>query len=251
MTPKIFPPKTLLLGLALVLLPTWVGSQPESEITRANQLYNQNQFQEAADSYERAIVGGRENGHLYFNLGNAYFRMGNVAGAVFNYARAQTLLPRDEDIKSNLEYVLRQTVDQLDGRKPHALDSMVFWVRDLNLKEHGTALLWINLAFWAALTVRLHHRTQTFQTAAKVLLALLVLALISTGVRWQLESGRSFGVIVPKQIDVHSGWNTRTAALFQLHQGTLVSLAREKEQWVELELPDGKTGWTLMSNIAR
>ena len=251
MNARIFHPKILFLGLALVWLPTWAGSQPESKITRANQFYNQNQFQEAADLYERAITGGGNNGHLYFNLGNAYFRMDDVARAVLNYARAQTLLPRDEDIEANLEYALRQTVDQLDGRKPHALDSVVFWVRDLNLKEHGIALLWINLAFWLALAVRLHYRTQILQTAAKVLLTLLVLAWVSTGVRWQLESGRSFGVIHPKQIDVHSGWNTRTAALFQLHQGTLVSLAREKEQWVELELPDGKTGWTLKSNIAR
>ncbi len=167
MTARIFYPKHLLLGLALVLLPTWAGSQPESEITRANQRYHQNQFQEAADLYERAVASGRENGHLYFNLGNAYFRMDDMAGAVFNYARAQTLLPRDEDIEANLEYALRQTVDQLDGRKPHALDSVVFWVRDLNLKEHGIALLWINLVFWAVLTVRLHHRTQTLQTAAR------------------------------------------------------------------------------------
>ncbi len=250
MSARNFYPKILLLGLALVWLPAWAESQPESKITRANQLYNQNQFQAAADLYERAIAGGRNNGHLYFNLGNTYFRMDHVARAVLNYARAQTLLPRDEDIEANLEYALRQTVDQLDGRKPHALDSMVFWVRDLNLKEHGIALLWINLALWLALTVRLHHRTQILHTAAKVLLVLLVLALVSTGVRWQLESGRSFGVVLPKQIDVHSGWNTRTAALFQLHQGTLVSLARDKEQWVELELPDGKTGWTLKSNIA-
>ena len=251
MNARIFHPKILLLGLALVWLPTWAESQPESKITRANQLYNQNQFQEAADLYERAIAGGRNNGHLYFNLGNAYFRMDDVARAVLNYAKAQTLLPRDEDIRANLEYALRQTVDQLDGRQPHALGSVVFWVHDLNLKEHGVALLWINLAFWAALAFRLHHQTQTLHTAAKILLALLVLALVSTGVRWQLESSRAFGVIVPKQIDVHSGWNTRTAALFQLHQGTLVSLAREKEQWVELELSDGKSGWIIRSNIAR
>ncbi len=251
MSTPTFNPKIILAGLALVLLPTVGWSPPESVITRANQLYNQNQFQEAAELYEQVIAGGKKNGHLYYNLGNAYFRMGDLASAILHYVKAQNLLPRDEDIEANLEYALRQTVDQLDGRTPHALDSVLFWVRDLSLKEHGTALLWIHLGFWIALAVRLHHPTQATQTARNFLLAFLVLAVVSTGLRWQQETGSSIGVILPKQIDVHSGWNAGTVALFQLHQGAIVTLAREKEQWVELELPDGKTGWTLKSKIIR
>ncbi len=111
--------------------------------------------------------------------------------------------------------------------------------------------MWINLGFCIALAFLLHYQTQATHTAMNFLLAFLVLAVVSTGLRWQQEAGSSIGVILPKQIDVHSGWNAGTAALFQLHQGAIVTLAREKEQWVELELPDGKTGWTLKSNIIR
>lgn len=251
MSAPTFNPKIILAGLALVLLPTVGWSPPESVIAQANQLYKQNQFREAAELYEQVIAGGMENGHLYYNLGNVYFRMGDLAGAILNYVKAQNLLPRDEDIEANLEYALRQTVDQLDGRTPHALNSVLFWVRDLSLKEHGTALLWINLGFWIALALRLHHKTRSSHTAMNFLLAILVLAVVSTGFRWQQETGTSIGVVLPKQINVHSGWNAGTVALFQLHQGAIVTLAREKEQWVELKLPDGKSGWTPKSNITR
>ena len=112
------------------------------------------------------------------------------------------------------------------------------------------ALFWINLAFWIVMAVRLRHQTPATQSARNILLALLLLALVSTGFRWHQETRQSIGVILPQQINVHSGWNTTTVALFQLHQGTLVSISQEKENWYEIELPGEKKGWTLKSNIA-
>jgi tetratricopeptide (TPR) repeat protein len=233
----------------IILLPATTWGQVSSEISRANQLYNQNQFLEAAESYEQTIADGVKNGHLYYNLGNSYFRMGNLPKAILNYVKAQKYLPRNEDIEANLEYAVRQTVDQLDGRKPHALESILFWVRDFSLSEHRLALFWINLAFWIAMAIRLRHPTPATQSARNILLAFLVLALISTGFRWHQETRQSIGVILPQQVDVHSGWNTTTVVLFKLHKGTLVSISQEKENWYEIELSDDKKGWTLKSNI--
>lgn len=130
------------------------------------------------------------------------------------------------------------------------MESILFWIRDLNLWEHCVALLWINLAFWVVMAVHLRRQTPAIQTARNLLLAFLVLASVSTGFRWHHETRQSIGVILPQQIDVHSGWNTTTVVLFQLHQGTLVSISREKENWYEVELPHEKRGWTLKSNIA-
>jgi len=242
--------KVFIFWVATLLLPATTWGQVSTEISQANQLYNQNQFGEAAEIYEQAVTHGMKNGHLYYNLGNTYFRMGNLPKAILNYVKAQNLLPRHEDVEANLEYAVRQTVDQLDGRKLHALESILFWVRDINLSEHRMALFWINLAFWIAMAVRLRHRTPATQSARNILLAFLLLALVSTGFRWHQETRQSIGVILPQQIDVHSGWNTTTVALFQLHQGTLVSISQEKENWYEIELPGDKKGWTLKSNIA-
>jgi tetratricopeptide (TPR) repeat protein len=235
--------------MGIILLPATGWSQVSANISQASQLYNQNQFREAAEIYEQAIASGMENGHLYYNLGNAYFRMGNLPKAILNYVKAQNLLPRNEDVEANLEYAVRQTVDQLDGRKSRTLESILFWVRDLNLSEHKVALFWINLAFWIVMAVRLRHQTPATQSARNILLAFLVLALISTGIRWHQETRQSIGVILPQQIDVHSGWNATTVVLFQLHKGALVSISQQKEHWYEIELPGEKAGWTLKSNI--
>lgn len=242
--------KGFIFWVGIILLPATIWGQATTGISQANRLYNQNQFREAVEVYERVIAGGMENGHLYYNLGNAYFRTGNLPKVILNYVKAQNLLPRNEDVEANLEYALRQTVDQLDGRKPHVLESVLFWVGDLNLSEHRMALFWINLAFWIAMVVGLRHQTPAIQSARNILLAFLVLALVSTGFRWHQETRQSIGVILPQQIDVHSGWNAATVVLFQLHQGTLVFISQEKENWYEIELPGEKKGWTLKSNIA-
>jgi tetratricopeptide (TPR) repeat protein len=242
--------KVFIFWVGIILLPATIWGQVSTKVSPANQLYNQNQFREAAEIYERAIAGGVENGHLYYNLGNTYFRMGSLPKAILNYVKAQNLLPRDEDVEANLEYAVRQTADQLDGRKPHVLESVLFWVGDLNLSEHRMALFWINLAFWVAMAVRLRHQTPATQSARNILLAFLVLALVSTGFRWHQETRQSIGVILPQQIDVHSGWNATTVVLFQLHRGTLVSISQEKENWYAIELSSEKKGWTLKSNIA-
>lgn len=236
--------------MGVILLPATAWGQASTEINQANQLYNRNQFREAAEIYERMITSGIKNGHLHYNLGNTYFRMGDLPKAILNYAKAQNLLPRNEDVEANLGYAVRQTVDQLDGRKPHTWESILFWSRHLNLSEHQMALFWTNLNFWIAMAIWLRHQTPATQLAKNILLAFLVLALVSTGFRWHQETHQSIGITLPQQIDVHSEWNSTTAALFQLHQGTLVSISQEKENWYEIELPGEKKGWILKSNIA-
>lgn len=251
MSARLLSLKILFSALVFILWPDFGASEPLSRITQANQYYNQNRFQEAVELYEQALSEDWDNGHLYFNLGNAYFRMGDMARAILNYVKARERLPRDEDVEANLNYTKRQTEDQTEASPSSSLESVLLWPGVLNLKEQVMALLWIHLAFWLAVAVRLRYKNQTTQTARNFLLAFLVLALISTGFRWQNQTSRAAGVILPKQIDVHSGWNNTTAALFQLHQGTIVSVVEEKGQWLKLELPDGKTGWAPETDIAR
>jgi tetratricopeptide (TPR) repeat protein len=242
--------KIFVVWVGVLFLPATLWGQVSIEINQANQLYNQNQFSEAAGMYERVIADGMKNGHLHYNLGNTYFRMGNLPKAILHYIKAQTLLPRNEDVEANREYAIRQTVDQLDGRNPHGLEAVLFWTRDLSLNEHRVGLFWINLVFWVSIAIGLRHPTPATQSTRNILLAFLILVLVSTGFRWHQETHHTTGVILPSQIDVHSGWNAATVVLFQLHQGTVVSISQEKENWYEIELSDTKKGWTLKSNIA-
>ena len=241
--------KIFLVWVGIVFSTATAWGQVSAEIHQANQLYSQNKFSEAAELYERVIINGVENGHLHYNLGNAYFRTGNLPQAILHYTKAQNLLPRNEDVEANLRYAIRQTVDKLEAPIPSS--TILFWTRDFNLNEHWTGLLWANLFFWVSMAVWLQYQTPATRLARKILLAFLLLIMVSTGFRWYQENRHTTGVILPQQIDIHSGWNATTAVLFQLHQGTVVSISQEKENWYKIELSDARKGWTLKSNIKK
>jgi len=171
-------------GIIFSTATTW--GQDSAKIHQANQLYNQNKFSEAAEIYERAIANGVKNGHLHYNLGNAYFRTGNLPQAILHYTKAQNLLPRNEDVEANLKYALRQTVDKLEVPIPSS--TVLFWTRDFNLNEYWTGLLWANLFFWVSMAVGLQYPTPATRLARKILLAFLLLVMISTGFRWHQEN---------------------------------------------------------------
>jgi len=242
--------KIFVVWVGVLFFPATLWGQTSTGISQANRLYYQSQFSEAAEIYERVIADGMKNGHLHFNLGNTYFRMGDLPKAILQYIKAQNLLPRNEDVAANLEYAIRQTRDQLDARNPHDLEAVLFWTRDFSLNEHRLILFWMNLVFWISMVIGLRHQNPATQSARNILLAFLILVLVSTGFRWHQETRQTTGVVLPRQIDVHSGRNAATAVLFQLHQGTPVSISQDKENWYEIELYEDKKGWTLKSNIA-
>ena len=89
------------------------GPSAEELYFEASRAYKEDRYQEAIDGYFQLIDNGYVNGHLYYNLGNAYFRSGQLGRAILNYKRAQLLIPRDADLNFNLRYALDQTQDAI------------------------------------------------------------------------------------------------------------------------------------------
>ena len=58
------------------------GESPNTIFFRANALYGEQKYAEAAAEYEKILAGGQESGNLYFNLGNAYFKLGRLGPAI-------------------------------------------------------------------------------------------------------------------------------------------------------------------------
>ena len=83
----------------------------EERFFKANQLYKEGRFEDAAKDFSELIQSGRGNGHLYYNLGNAFFRQGRIGHAILNYERAHVLIPRDADLNFNLRYARNQVRD--------------------------------------------------------------------------------------------------------------------------------------------
>ncbi|GJL78422.1 MAG: hypothetical protein NPINA01_14110 [Nitrospinaceae bacterium] len=215
-----------------------------AQIAKANDHYAKSQYKEAASLYQDLINRGFENGYLYYNLGNTYIRMGQTGPSILNYIRAKRLLPRDESLTANLNYAIQKTKDQLEPKSSTGLSSVFFWVNNFNLSEHLNFLLIVNLLFWTSLGGWTVRRTEFWSLAKKITMTFLFIAVLSFGVKMNIDSQSDTGVILAGEVAVKSAQGVDNVTLFQLHEGAVVSIVERKKDWVQIELNDGKKGWT-------
>ena len=240
--------KTYILGVILLtILASTSQTKAEikdisSQVTLANELYHEKNYQGAADIFEKLIDQGATNGYLYYNLGNTYMRLGNTGSAVLNYLRAQLLLPRNENLDANLRYAIHQTQDQLSPSRGGLIPSLLFWVDSINLIEHFEILILFNIIFWCICIGSLYYRKPLWKSLKKISMAILLLAFFSTGTKYHLLSVHKTGVIMDKKVDVKSDRNIQNVTLFELHEGAIIDVNQEDSEWAHISVSTDKSG---------
>ena len=214
----------------------------------ANRAYKDERFREAVEGYLRLIGSGYVNGHLYYNLGNAYYRTGRLGRAILNYRRARLLIPRDADLNFNLQYALDQTQDAI-APDPNYLAQAFFWLDGLTLRE----LMWgfgvLNAMFWGILVLRLFVRYEWTYYVLVVLLIFWLAGGVSLGVKWYQLVTDQRAVILAGEIDVMAGPASGDTVLFKLHEGSTVRRERMEDGWSLIRLSESKRGWVASSAI--
>ncbi len=212
-----------------------------NEIVRANGLYSEKRYTEAARSYEGLISKGVRNGYLYYNLGNTYIRLGKVGLGISNYIRARKWIPRDENLEANLKFAIQQTRDQIDLPTPGFLNTFFFWNNNLNTQELIFFTMGLNFIFFVTLSLWIYFPSLVI--VRNTILCILLLSFLSIGVKLGTESELNFGVVLAERVDVKSGRAEDAVTLFQLHEGALVKVTDHLENWVEVRLNDEQKGW--------
>ena len=219
------------------------------EIARANELYANNSYQEAAKVYESISQAGLKNGYLYYNLGNTYIRLGKIGSAILNYIRAQKLIPRDENLQANLNFAIQQTRDKIPLPEQSTLSTLFFWVSDLSLSENLKIAFLVNVFFWSALIAWFYFRSKTFKLIRNISFYMLLLAIISVTVKSHLETGYKTGVVIANKVSVKSGLDSSNTTLFELHEGAFVKITEERNNWVEIRLNQKQKGWVPVGTL--
>ncbi|RME48000.1 MAG: tetratricopeptide repeat protein, partial [Deltaproteobacteria bacterium] len=216
----------------------------------ANKAYEAGDFEKAAEGYEKIIGQGYENGHVYFNLGNAYFRLGEIGRAIFAYRKAEAWIPRDADLRSNLKYAREMAKDELPPpERGRWLRRIFFWYDRSTTRELLYAAVLFNLLFWGLMIVRFFHRGEGLRWALGLSLAALLLVLLSLGAR--VIAGRSVeGVVIAEVATVRSGNGPNYTPRFELHAGAEFVVEGVEGDWVRIRLSNGGRGWVPHSAVA-
>jgi tetratricopeptide (TPR) repeat protein len=241
----------LLLAVAARVSAATPGESPKTLFFRANSLYTEEHYAEAAAQYEQIAGEGLASGNLYFNLGNAYFKAGDVGRAILNYERARRLIPGDPDLLANLGFA-RSLAGGAD--EPPLWQRLFFPFAErfasdsLLLVASGLYGLLVLFLIGARLLDRAGRALRTAAVATAVALALLLPSLVYRLATVDLPT---YAVVVTKdEATVRFEPSAAGTQHFQAKPGSVVRVRAERQGWMQVVRPDGRQGWVESGSLA-
>jgi tetratricopeptide (TPR) repeat protein len=234
--------------VALVLMATGARAAEgvKARFDEANLLYEKGRFEQAAAAYEKLIDEGVRTSALLFNAGDARYKVGQAGRAVAWWLQAETIDPRNERIKINLEFA-RKSVS--GGTLPVPL-----WpeqLRILTLNEWALLLLVFGWLFFGGLTLAAWRpklrgmlRLPTFGCGL-LLAATLVLLTVTARDR----SRSVVAIVITDEAVVRYGPLTESQSVFVAHNGAEFRVTDRKDAWLKVEDELGREGWLLGSQV--
>jgi tetratricopeptide (TPR) repeat protein len=234
--------------LAVVFTTSLFAGPADDLFNDGNRLYQGGHYQAALEKYSQITRLGQESTALYFNMGNCYYKLQDIGRAILFYERALRLSPGDDDVRTNLSIAQLATPDKIE-RQPDFILTRLAQGYSYLLPENIQVgvVLGLYLTLMAAVIVWVLARGRAMGSWAgrtSVMLAvLLFLAGASLAGRWFEERSRREAVILATKVDVMSAPGAQAIEVFSLHAGAKVTLDRRSGDWVEIILPDRKSGW--------
>ncbi len=238
---------SLLVGLVVI---TSVAKADgfEKYIVEGNKQYDAKAYEKAVASYEKVLKSGYESAVLYYNLGNAYYRTGKFTKAIINYERAKRLSPNDEAINSNLKLMQNHVVDKIEAIPEFFFFSWIQNIRYLLSSDAwaissivGFVIVLVMVAFFLFTTSQFVKKLAFFKGV--FLLLIVIVTFIFAYQQKQSVSIHNTAIITTPAVTVKSSPGSDGTDLFQLHEGTKVTITDEEKQWYEIKLANGSVGW--------
>lgn len=230
-----------------------LGQTPEELFDRGNLAYENGHYAEAAQAYVAAMRYGIEDVRLEYNMGNAAFQLGRLGEAILHYERAYRLDPTDGDILANLEYARSLRLDRVESPEIAAPVRLARNVLDRIGPDRLAAAILILVWIVSALLVRFSIRPAGWTASSGWTIALLACALVLVAASWWITchrlEDRDLVVVLAKEVEILSGPGENHAPLVTVHEGLTLELRTEREDWIQVRLPDGLNGWVPRRSI--
>lgn len=226
-----------------------------NSIKRANEMYKQGQYSDAAALYEEILKNG-VSPELYYNLGNSYYKADETGLAILNYERALRLDPGLNDASYNLDIAQQKVVDNINSSPSFFVKR---WIN--SLIESYTTNQWAIIsvvAFIAMLVLFFLFAFSSTRSKRKYAFYasffagfLFVLSLSFSGIRKDELLKHHDAIVLSGAVTAKSSPDKSGTDIFQLHEGTRVTVKNLLGNWVEIKLENGAVGWIEESNIER
>ncbi len=244
--------------LAMLLAPAFLiaGESAATQYNQGNAFYKEGKYKQAREKYLKAAKNGAKAPALYFNLGNAELKSGRTGQAVAAYLKASTLDPRDPDIRFNLEFARQRVKSKLPEDKKG-----IFLKSYLNVSNYLSANEWTILtisSFWMSclsvvsiILIRKRKIADISKFSLYAGLSVLVISLFFGASRIKRDIFTDHAVIISETIKARSGPGEDKPEVFELSEGTEVSVERCDSGWCRISARGGFVGWVNAGSFQR
>lgn len=220
----------------------------QTAFEKGNQSYQKENYQDAISNYESVLATGKHSAELYFNLGNCYYKLHKVAPAVFNYENALQLNPNDEEIKTNLDFARKMTIDDIKIIPKVGFNKLI---EDFTSTYYYDTWAWIAvvLAFVFLACFAGYYfsgtafRKRIFFTGMFVILLGIFVSVFSGIYEKNRIANEKPAIVFAETASVKGEPKATSAETILLHEGTKVYVLESIANWKKIQLTDETTGW--------
>ncbi len=237
-----------LLYILTFLIATISFGQNDPLFEQGKERYKEGKYQDAINSWMKILDTKEHSANLYFNLGNAHYKLNNVGPSVFYYEKALQLDPFDSDIRTNLAFAENARIDAIQPL-PQTIFSKWYSTLSGILSFNGWAITAVISSMLFVLLFLLYYFSASEGRKRVLFLGSIVsilVLLVSLSMAFQMHSDVNKdkpAIIFAESSEVKSEPNMGSEAAFTLHEGTKVQIIGQDDNWVRIQLIDGKDGW--------
>lgn len=220
----------------------------------ANLLYKEGKFEEAIKIYKEIEAKDSVSSTLYYNLGNSYYKLNKVANTIYNYEKALLLDPLNKDAANNLEFAKRMTIDNIEQLPKTFLQRLeINYLQKLSYNQW--AILTIVFSFLAAVLFLLFYfstisnKKRIYFLTSILSFFLLIISVFTTYHQYQKAINTKYAIVFSAKTSVNNAPTLNSDVIFELHEGTKISVLDAVDNWKKIQLADGKIGWISSDNI--
>jgi tetratricopeptide (TPR) repeat protein len=217
-------------------------------LQKGNERYSNSKYDAAIEAYQKVDSLGFESAALYYNMGNAYYKLNKISHAILYYERAQRLAPGDEDINFNLKMARANTVDKIEKLPDFFLNRWLASLADA-MSSKGWSVFFITsflilLAFLGLFLFSARRGLRKFGFSfAVITLVLCIFSFIFADTQKSELASRKQAIIMAPTITAYSEPDLASTELFNLHEGTKVTIIEKSDNWRKIKIDDGNIAW--------
>ena len=226
----------------------------QNDFETGNKFYAKENYKVAILSYENVLNSGKQSADVYFNLGNCYYKLHQVAPAIYNYEKALLLNPEDGEIKTNLDFARKMTIDDIKVIPKVGFHKLI---ANFTSTYHYDTWAWIAIGFaFLFFTFFLVYYFSGKTVVKRIFFSGMFLALVaillsvSSGI---FERNRKMNekpaIIFAESTSLKTEPKMTAKDVILLHEGTKVYVLESTANWKKVQLTDETIGWLESASI--